>query len=146
MYLFFFFSQATGQTDQCTVNDDGSWISILVSGHSDYTGAQLEVTNVHEVYSPQGEGELNAKCKYIPLYFRCSNKLPTKYIIQGVQFVRLENKIFVIDISEPKQSHKVNEISQIVIDDSINKHNNGLKMNIINVRQQLSSNFVIILP
>ena len=75
MYLFFFFSQATGQTDQCTVNDDGSWISILVSGHSDYTGAQLEVTNVHEVYSPQGEGELNAKCKYIPLYFRCSNKV-----------------------------------------------------------------------
>ena len=75
MYLFFFFSQATGQTDQCTVNDDGSWISILVSGHSDYTGAQLEVTNVHEVYSPQGEGELNAKCKYIPRYFRLSNKV-----------------------------------------------------------------------
>ena len=73
--MYFFLSQSTGQTDQCTVNDDGSWILILVSGHSDYTGAQLEVTNVHEVYSPQGEGELNAKCKYISRHFKVLNQV-----------------------------------------------------------------------
>ena len=56
------------------------------------------------------------------------------------------NEISQMVNHDKKQSHKVNEISQIVIDDSINKNNNGIKMNIINVRQPLSSNFVIILP
>ena len=85
------------------------------------------------------------------------------YIIQGVQFVRLENKIFVIDISEPKQSHKVNEISQtvnrdrnqshkvneisqMIIDDSINKCISDMKIIIINIKQALYSNFVKLQP
>ena len=80
-----------------------------------------------------------------------------------MQFVRLENKIFVIDISEPKQSHKVNEISQtvnhdqnqshkvneisqMIIDDSISKHINHMKIIIINVEESLSSNFVKLQP
>ena len=59
-----------------------------------------------------------------------------KYLInitQGVQFVRLENKIFVIDISEPKQSHKVNEISQTVNHDQNQSHKvNEISQMIIN--------------
>ena len=65
-------------------------------------------------------------------------------IIQGVQFVGLENKIFVIDISEPKQSHKVNEISQMIINDPINTHISDMK--IIIIKQSLSSNFVKLQP
>ena len=84
-------------------------------------------------------------------------------IIQGVQFVCLENKVFVIDISEPKQSHKVNEISQtfnhdqnqshkvneisqMIIDDSINIHINDVKIKIFKIKQSVSSNFVTLQP
>ena len=80
-----------------------------------------------------------------------------------MQFVCIGNKVFVIDISEPKQSHKVNEISQtvnhdqnqshkvneisqMINDDSINKHINDIKINIINIKQSVSSNFVKLQP
>ena len=80
-----------------------------------------------------------------------------------MQFVRLENKIFVIDISEPKQSHKVNEISQtfnhdqnqshkvneisqMIICDSINKHISDMKIISISIKPSLSSNFVKLQP
>ena len=47
---------------------------------------------------------------------------------------------------DQNQSHKVNEISQMIIDDSMNKHNNDMKINIINIKQLVSSNFVKLQP
>ena len=80
-----------------------------------------------------------------------------------MKFVYIGNKVFVVDISELKQSHKVNEISQtvnhdqnqshkvneisqMINDDSINKHINDITINIINIKQSVSSNFVKLQP
>ena len=49
-----------GSADTCSIDVDGTWMSVLVSGYSSYLGGSLEVTNALAVYSPRGNELENA--------------------------------------------------------------------------------------